>query len=102
MKNDSERSLSALMRNLPSMAYRRRNDELLTMEFVSEGCLDLTGYEPSELLENSVAAYAQLVHPGDLEERADLGVPELLFFKLRLVPDIRTRRLICTDRLFTE
>ena len=68
---ESQRSLPALMSKLPSMAYRRRNDERWTMEFVSEGCLDLTGYEPSELLESSVAAYVQLVHPGDREEVLD-------------------------------
>ena len=47
---ESQRQLGALMHNLPGMAYRRRNDELGTMEFVSEGCFDLTGYTPDTLV----------------------------------------------------
>ena len=37
--HESQQSLSALMSNLPGMAYRYRNDDQFTMEFVSEGCL---------------------------------------------------------------
>jgi PAS domain S-box-containing protein len=62
---ESQRALSTLMSNLPGMAYRRRNDEHWTMEFVSEGCLDLTGHLPADLVESQTTAYAQLVHPED-------------------------------------
>ncbi len=62
---ESQRRLSALMHNLPGMAYRRRNDEGWTVEFVSEGALDLTGYPPSDLLGGGGRPYLDLVHPDD-------------------------------------
>ena len=36
-------------------------------EFVSEGCLDLTGYQPSDLIGNRKVSYAQLIYPNDRE-----------------------------------
>lgn len=64
---ESERVLATLMNNLPGMAYRCRNDPDWTMEFVSQGCRALTGYEPADLLGNRVVAYADLIHPEDRE-----------------------------------
>jgi two-component system cell cycle sensor histidine kinase/response regulator CckA len=64
---ESQRALATLMSNLPGMAYRRRNDREATMEFVSEGCFDLTGYHPSALIMNREISYGQLIHPDDRE-----------------------------------
>ena len=63
----NERQLSNLMSNLPGMAYRHKFDLDWTMEFVSQGCLELTGYQPEELINNKVLPYAQLIHPEDKE-----------------------------------
>lgn len=60
---ESERKLSALMGNLPGMAYRCMNDPNWTMEFVSKGCIPLTGYHPSELLGNQKVSYNDVIHP---------------------------------------
>ena len=62
---ESRRSIETLMSNLPGMAYRCSNDESWTMEFVSEGSRELTGYEPGELIQNRVCAFADLILPED-------------------------------------
>lgn len=58
-----DRSLSTLLDHLPGMAFRCRNDRSWTMEFVSDGCFELTGYEAVDLLDQS--SYDQLIHPDD-------------------------------------
>lgn len=58
-----ERILSTLLGNLPGMAYRCRNDVDWTMEFVSEGCFELTGYKSASLLGNRDISYADLILP---------------------------------------
>jgi PAS domain S-box-containing protein len=58
---ESQRRLSTLMGNLPGMAYRCRNDREWTMEFVSEGCRELTGYGPEDLVDNKTLAFNDLI-----------------------------------------
>jgi PAS domain S-box-containing protein len=62
---ESQRSLANLLRNLPGVAYRRRNDPAWTAEFLSEGCFELLGYHPTQLIGNWKASYVQLIHPED-------------------------------------
>jgi PAS domain S-box-containing protein len=64
---ESRRMLADLMGNLPGMAYRCRTDDLWTMEFVSDGCIALTGYQPADLRYNRRVAYSSLIHPDDRE-----------------------------------
>ena len=64
---EGQRALTALMSNLPGMAYRCRNDADWSMEFASEGCKELTGYEPADLIEGRTVSYNQLIHPADDE-----------------------------------
>lgn len=68
---ESERRLSTLMGNLPGMAYRCRNDEFWTAEFVSEGCRELTGYEAGALINNRDLSLADLVDPRDAVKMAE-------------------------------
>jgi diguanylate cyclase (GGDEF)-like protein/PAS domain S-box-containing protein len=62
---ENERALSTLLSNLPGMAYRCRADERRTLEFASEGCLQLTGYRPADLVGNRLLSFSDLVHPAD-------------------------------------
>jgi len=62
---ERERLLATLMGNLPGMAYRCRNDPNWTMEFVSEGCKALTGYEPDDLIDNRKTSFGVMIHPDD-------------------------------------
>lgn len=63
----SEKQLSNLMSNLPGMAYRCRFNSEWTMEFVSQGCLELTGYTAEELIDNKDISYTELIHHLDRE-----------------------------------
>ena len=63
--SESRRSLEILLSNLPGMAYRCKNDENWTMEFVSQGCRGLTEYAPEDLVANRTVSYATLIHPED-------------------------------------
>ena len=60
---ESRRRYVALLANLPGMAYRCKNDRSWTMEFASQGCLDLTGYAPEALIDNRTLSFNDLVLP---------------------------------------
>ena len=60
---ESERSKSVLLANLPGMAYRCAYDRDWTMHFVSSGCFELTGYLPSELINNACISFNEIICP---------------------------------------
>jgi two-component system cell cycle sensor histidine kinase/response regulator CckA len=62
---ESERKLSTLLGNLPGMVYRCRNEREWPMEFVSDGCLDVTGFSPSEISKESSIKYGDIIFPDD-------------------------------------
>ena len=66
---ESERRLATLMSNLPGTAFRCRNDfPTFTMEYMSEGCLEMTGYEAEDIIDNNKFCFFDIVHPDDLSK----------------------------------
>jgi PAS domain S-box-containing protein len=63
----SKRFLETLVGNLPGMVYRCRNDTDRTLEYVNEGCYELTGYTSEELLSQNIAFGKNVIHPTDQE-----------------------------------
>ena len=59
----SGRAMTTLLDRLPGMLYRGRNDRDWTMEYVSDGCFELTAYEACDFVENMKTAYVDLIHP---------------------------------------
>ncbi len=62
---ENQRTLETLISNLPGVAYKCQNDSQWTMEFVSEGCFQLTGYQAEDLIMNKKLSYNDLIHPDD-------------------------------------
>ena len=59
---ESERSKSVLLSHLPGIAYRCKFDKLWTMEFISEGCYELTGYKPEQFINNKDISFKNIIN----------------------------------------
>lgn len=95
----SHRSLSNLLDGLPMMVYRCRNNRHWSMEYVSAGCLELTGYRPEQLLDSHSLTFSDLIHPDDREHvwaevQAGLNEQRTFVFDYRLLcADGREKRV---------
>ena len=89
----SRRASNSLLSHIPALVYRGRNDRFWTFEYVSDGCIDLTGYDPQDFLNSNNLNFNLIIHPDD---RADvwesvnqqLGLSE----KFKLIYRIVTRK----------
>lgn len=63
----NKRSLSNLISNLNGMVYHCKNDKDWTMDFVSNGSIELTGYKPEDIEKNRVISFNEIIHPDDRE-----------------------------------
>ncbi len=64
-KNDSNILVSNLIENLPGVAYRYKNDDDFSIDYISPGIFSLTGYSPKELIANHITSHKNLIHPDD-------------------------------------
>ena len=79
---ESERRMTTLLSNLPGTAFRCRNDfPVFEMEYMSEGCLEMTGYPPSDIVKNNKVCFFDIVHPEDLAKLKDDNLETLLVDK---------------------
>jgi PAS domain S-box-containing protein len=62
---ESHRRFQTLVSNLPGMVYRCRNEPGWPMLFVSDGCEQLTGYEPDQLVDGDVGYGEDIIVPED-------------------------------------
>lgn len=68
---ESERRLRSLLNNMPGFVFRCKNDRNYTMEYVSDGCLEITGYKPFDFIGNKKICWPDLYINGEykLESR---------------------------------
>lgn len=82
--------LEGMIHRLPGVAYRCRNDTHWSMEFISAGCRELTGYEPGVFLDGSISFAEDLIETEDREAvwesvqaRLAMGQPYELNYRIR-------------------
>ncbi|MCP4188738.1 MAG: PAS domain-containing protein [Gammaproteobacteria bacterium] len=64
----NQRTLTALLNDLPGMVYRCRNNPDWTMEYVSGSSYQLTGYHPEDIVNSKRLSYGSMIHPDDSQE----------------------------------
>lgn len=68
IRQADHRSLTTMVNRLPAIIYRARNNKNWSMEYVSEGCFELTGYPAKELVNHTQLSFASLIYPDDSAE----------------------------------
>ena len=58
------RKYSTLIGNLQGIVFRCQYDSAYTMEFISEGCLSITGHNPQAFLKREIN-FAEIIGPDD-------------------------------------
>jgi PAS domain S-box-containing protein len=60
-----QQALSNLIRNLPGVVLRYRNETGYPVEFMGRGCIDLAGHTPERFERGEIAWIEDVVHPDD-------------------------------------
>lgn len=64
-RKEHQRFLDTLIENLPGVLYRCRNDADWTIEYLSTGIRELTGYTTEELQSSGAPEFGDLIYPDD-------------------------------------
>ncbi|MEX0615789.1 MAG: PAS domain-containing protein, partial [Methylophaga sp.] len=65
LRANSSTATEMIMSRIPAMIYRCRNDRNWSLEYVSNGCLEVSEYQPYELVKIPSIPYMSLIHPDD-------------------------------------
>ena len=60
-------ALLSITGRMDGYLYRCRNDQSYTMLYMSDGIATVSGYPPSDFIQNKVLEYVSVIHPDDLE-----------------------------------
>lgn len=63
--NEAREKMNNLMDHLPGMAYTCLNNENWDMEFMSQGCVKLTGFRPEDFITAQPLTYNDIIHDDD-------------------------------------
>ncbi len=66
-----ERRFRTLLNNSPGFYYKCHNDNFWTMIDMSDKCFEITGYKPSEFINNAKLSYESIIFPEDREQIRD-------------------------------
>ena len=82
---ETQRKLTTLVQNLPGMVYRSKVDQVWTFDYVSEMCMQVTGYKADDLIDNNKVSYYDLIHEDDrnkIFEQVKTAIEERKSFQL--------------------
>ena len=96
---ERKESIDHLLNDLPGMVYRCRNDRDWSMEFISNGCYEVTGYRREHLLSSDLISYGSLIHPDDRdrvwkEVQKAIGLNKEFQFEYRIQTATGDERLV--------
>ena len=60
-------ALLSITGRMDGYLYRCRNDQSYTMLYISDGIATISGYPPSDFIQNKVLEYVSVIHPDDLD-----------------------------------
>lgn len=92
MKSSKEQ-MQHLLSNLSGMVYRCKKDTDWTMIYVSDGCFSLTKYQPTDLINNNLISYGNIIDSRD-QENVNRITEEAIESKQHYTVEYR---IICKD-----
>ncbi len=68
---ETQRKLNTLVQNLPGMVYRSSVDQVWSFDYVSDMCMQVTGYKAEDLINDAKVNYYDLIHIDDRKKIFD-------------------------------